>query len=924
MGELGVRIFFGCIIFCFFVGVAGYLRGAEPTGFEPEDCFAFTAAEKVAVLSKAEETLKWVQSFPKETLDGMPSEIFRTKITPLELMQAAALLREQNKITTSVKLREIISLFNPTTAECFDIEERLGSAVLDSFRNDPEMLQTKVGGNGGWNGAGLNSSDFIKKGAAKFLQDGLSAVEKIAVMNSPQTAFDLMKAADIIASTGRAALARYYLKRFLDTKTTPAECAEIVDKIGMTRLMQISVNRKFSPRGEDAVAKILQEAKKHWQDKDVITKAVDNLTIKFDQQKRSDERLSLDNFNPPVILPQSFKTLQTIWNGEQVSVTQLLFKLTSISDSKQVDEIITALLSIGGDVKEALAVSLNSDNPVLLKNVLRGLKIAISREEVFLLYPLAFSRKTIVPTEIKNEAYNIILSKTGKTNKNNFRNDKKNAVHTLYNRARDYYFRNRHLRANEDGNIRFWNWNDKTACAEYIQLRLPDAYRLFAQRYAKLAYEITDNGEIDFDLVRRFYIAAIFEYISFINGLDNPLDLESSGLIHIVSSLPLQQLDRIMTDAISEEHFETARVAALIWGRAGNTQSFTSSAGVQPHPLVRAVAASDRRLRFTALETIMKLNPTIPYQGSSLVADALVWFARAEGQKTVVVVHPKLSEASRFAGYFIPLGYASELAATCRKGFMLAADSPDVEIVVVDSICQDSAVSEFVQLLRKDNRTHNIPIAIYSGELQKKPKVFQNNLNTTELQLMQQADRFQPNSSFVTSLSQTYPRPTNDAATQFIEADLLRKTSTIIVPPEIRLEQAKKALKWIKQTIIIAQSRRKIYHYENPDELVLRAIHSSKHVIEGLEIATEIKSATMQLAIFDTAADPTLPISIRQQAAQFFETNIKKFGILLRGKQIHKLYDKYNATEFDSKESQELLNRIIDLIEEKAIKQKSK
>jgi hypothetical protein len=320
----------------------------------------------------------------------------------------------------------------------------------------------------------------------------------------------------------------------------------------------------------------------------------------------------------------------------------------------------------------------------------------------------------------------------------------------------------------------------------------------------------------------------------------------------------------------------------------------------------------------------MQLNPSVPYQGSSFVSDMLVWFARAEGQKTVVIVHPKFSEASRFAGYFIPIGYASELAVTCRKGFLLAAETPDVELVVVDSFVHDQSVSEFVRVLRKDNRTYNIPVAIYSGEPQRKPKIYQANQNAIELQLMQQTDRIQPNASFVTSLSQTYTRPDNDAATQLIEADLMRKTSTIIVPTEIRIDQAKKSLKWIKQTIIDAQIKQKIYHYENINELVLRAIHSTTHITEGLEIATEIKSATMQLAIFNTAADATLPITIRQQAANFFETSIKKHGILIRGKQILTLYDRYNSSEFETKDSQDLLSKIIDIIEEKAIKQNPK
>ncbi|MDR1290593.1 MAG: hypothetical protein LBK06_05270, partial [Planctomycetaceae bacterium] len=125
-----MRVFCGRVVVflvCFFVFVVSNSAGAEFAGFEAADRFAITTAEKTAVLAKAEATIKWVLSLPPDEVKGTPSEVFRTKIAPIELMQAAAMLREQNQINTSVKLRELISFFNPTTAECFEIEERLGS-----------------------------------------------------------------------------------------------------------------------------------------------------------------------------------------------------------------------------------------------------------------------------------------------------------------------------------------------------------------------------------------------------------------------------------------------------------------------------------------------------------------------------------------------------------------------------------------------------------------------------------------------------------------------------------------------------------------------------------------------------------------------------------------------------------------------------
>ncbi|MDR1923373.1 MAG: hypothetical protein LBQ66_03270, partial [Planctomycetaceae bacterium] len=890
--------------------------------------FAFTDAEKIIVLEKCEAFLKWIRTMSPEILDGTPTHTLRSKISPIELIQGAAILQEQNKKNVSVKLREQLSLLYPTMEECFDIEDRIGAAVLESFRQDTEQPQAKVGGDGGWSGAGLNSADFIQKGAAKFLNEGLNAAEKIAIMNQPTTAIDLMNAIDLLTSTGRPSFTRYYLRKFLKADKTPADCAAIVDKFGTARLMQISLAKSFAPIGADAVNQIFIEAKKHWRNRDIIAKAADNLTIKLDPRYLGTEHLSLDKFHPPLILPDSLKNLQTLWQGEEISALQLLDKLGETEDEERVEAIVAALLSIGGDIKELLAVSLRTKNKVLLKNAIHGLKQTITRDELFLLYQIAFAKSADIPNELKTDTYNFITSQLGKNAIKSKKEFHAIAVRTLYQRARDYYSRNRNLRAEPDGSIRFWNWDETTGKPAYIQLRIPDAYRLFANRYAALAYEIAEaggrdlrTGGIDFEAVRRFYLVTLFEQILFANGLDSPLDLDGSGLLGAVSSVPLEQIEQVILDAIDDEHYEAARVAVLLFARKGNTASLTNYSGRhRQHPLITAVGSGDSRLRFAALEVVMGFSPAVHYQGSSRVVDALVWFSRGEGQRRVVVAHPKRAEASRLSGYFISLGYGVELALTGREAFMLAADSPDVELVVIDEICRSPAVFEFAQMMRRDCRTHNIPIAILGGVPQKTPRIVPNEPNITTLDFMQRVDRLRAAEPLRNSISQTYPRPTDDYGAEWIEADLLHKTSTTPVPQEIRLEQASKSLKWIKKILADAEAGRKIYQVENAQELVMRGIQSNQHLNDAISIAAEIKSSNIQAAIYDVVADGTLPFEARQNAADAFGESVKKHGILLRGKQVLHIYNRYNASESEPKESQELLNRIIDIIEEKVNK----
>jgi hypothetical protein len=82
-------------------------------------------------------------------------------------------------------------------------------------------------------------------------------------------------------------------------------------------------------------------------------------------------------------------------------------------------------------------------------------------------------------------------------------------------------------------------------------------------------------------------------------------------------------------------------------------------------------------------------------------------------------------------------------------------------------------------------------------------------------------------------------------------------------------------------------------------------------------LAAEVRSAALQAAIYELAANSIYPMTLRRQAGTAFEQSIETFGVLLRGNQIQRLYDRYNQSEHESQESQELLSRLIDVVKEK-------
>lgn len=883
----------------FFVFV--FLTGTLSTGVflaADEPKYAITADEKAALLDKAAAALSWFQQYELTARAKIASFDYRKRISPLELMQAAELMKKAGKKDMSRNLREMFPYLRATSFECFEIAERLGEETLTSFQEEKELLS---GGNT------LDSTAVIKQEAEKFIKNELNPAEKMALMHAPETAGEIMRAVDVLAAAGRPAVTRYELRRFMNVEAAPEEYAKIVKRIGSKRLMQIAGDKRFAPVASVVVAKILSEAKKHWEDNGLIQEAAEAL---------GNDAVKDNIHNSKGVLTEETKEDFTVlWQGGQVSVQELITRLAETKDKKARDALLAALLSLGSDAKEILAESLNSNSPTLVENAVIGLAAVIRAEESFLLYSAAFSISEDISDELKQKTKDIIESKS--RNKISF----EDAVRTLYRRAVDYTEHNRPLKSDENNMVHFWNWDEKEQKVVFVSMSIPDAYRELAYRYARQAVSlIPDDDSNEYTVVEQFYLLTKFERDAYQNGLDEPLPPEISP-----TNMKPEELETLLKKSL-EKNFAGAALIILAAlkqqaedGKVSAKDLLVPTAGKE-RTLIHALVSPYRRVRFAALETIMTLNPDFPYPGSSYVSDALTWFARGEGKKVVISAAPKYSEAAKTAGYFIALGYQPELAVTGKDAMKAAVDSPDVVLVIADMKTTQPTVPNLVQELRKDRRTMEIPVAVLSSDEKELNDSLKYETFIT-LPEMQKIDRMSPDNPFAVSLSVMYPVIIDDQQAEKTEKDLMHKTGTTIVPPKIRIEQAKKSLHWLK--IIVENAAEKspaIYRIENYDEILRRALNSDVLLEEALELAAVTKSAAAQDIIYGIISEEMFSMPVREKAADAFKKNIEKFGILLRGKQVERLYDRYNASEFESKETQVLLGKVIDWVEDVILK----
>ena len=83
-------------------------------------------------------------------------------------------------------------------------------------------------------------------------------------------------------------------------------------------------------------------------------------------------------------------------------------------------------------------------------------------------------------------------------------------------------------------------------------------------------------------------------------------------------------------------------------------------------------------------------------------------------------------------------------------------------------------------------------------------------------------------------------------------------------------------------------------------------------------IRDRLGTGKSQEALANFASQSGYSIDKREIATKCFADSVERFGTLLTTDQIQQQYDRYNASESDSKEVQKLMGQMLDAIEKRA------
>ena len=251
------------------------------------------------------------------------------------------------------------------------------------------------------------------------------------------------------------------------------------------------------------------------------------------------------------------------------------------------------------------------------------------------------------------------------------------AAELLSHEARAALEKAKLLRADPQPSVERWNWDEKLGQSVLSHLPPADAAATDAARLAGDAYMLAADAQS-----RRLFILAQLTAAKLLGGLDHPLP-KGEGTVHAqMAALGPVAIEDALVAALAQEQFTAATAAAEILGDIGQEEMLHRS-GVALSPLAEAAKSNDRRLRFAAIDAILKLKPSRSFAGAGSIPQNLAFFAGTAGYRRAIVGHPRTDKGQQLIGLLAGLDYEGDGVNNSRQFMTVASQSPDYEVGLV-------------------------------------------------------------------------------------------------------------------------------------------------------------------------------------------------------------------------------------------------
>ena len=644
----------------------------------------------------------------------------------------------------------------------------------------------------------------------------------------PRTPLELWDAIDYLLRTNQAKKSLPYIDMFIKSKPDEATLIAIRNQYGPGSILRLSDDLATQPFAQSMTDAMLAAAHKYATKPERITHLIDDLTKTPEAQDYAVRHLHEAGPDAIPFLIQTLSQPDLSANNRRL--------------------IVHNMGRLDYSVIPPLVAMLNCPEPVLAADAASILGMIGRREAIpFLTFPAAFPD---TPLGVHAAAQTAIAQITGRP----FSGQSVRPSQILINAAWCYHRHQVHFRNDP---VTVWAWdNDRK---ELIGRQVPhtEAERLLGLQLAQQALRLEPGNHE----ARVVHISLILEKAIERAGFSSFLTKDPATFNVVKAGGPLVLSDVLKT-AIADHKAELAAVTATALGKVID-QSALSATG-QPHPLVDAVYAPVRLVQFAAAKALVDLAPTQPFPGSSRVVPTLARFVMNQPLSRAVVIDSNPTRGSQLAGFLITLGYDAELELSGASGFRAAAESADVELILIsfDLFRSGWALHDTLANLATDSRTTAIPVFIY-GPLDVQYK--------------------HPN------LERDYPGI--KFLVQPVNADLLLQQLKGLRGLPNEAAHANYAREATRLLAHIAAERKGPFIPDLPavEPAIALALNDELTAADAAKTLREVSDRDAQRSLAKTALDPSKAPEIRKQSASELVHSIQRFGRLITASQETKL-----------------------------------
>jgi hypothetical protein len=457
----------------------------------------------------------------------------------------------------------------------------------------------------------------------------------------------------------------------------------------------------------------------------------------------------------------------------------------------------------------------------------------------------------------------------------------------LYRESLEYFAGRSMGRPDHEDLVRIWRWDP--ASQQVVSARLP-AKDASVQRAGSLADELARLAPENTDY-RKLQAAAQLQAAKAADPRQ-PLPRGEGTPFQLAARLGAPALEDVLRLAMDRGHAAAAVAALEILGEIGGVDLLMRPDG-QPGVVCQALRSPDRRVRFAALQAVLRMDPRERFPGASFVSESLAFFTNHSGSRRVLVAHPRIELAQTLAGTLLDAGYEADTVVLGNQAIQAAARNSDYEFLLISDAIDRPPVHELLQQLRREPRTTHLPLAVLAREG-----------NLERMEELTAGD----------SLALSFPAPYEPSAMAFLVGRLRERAGAGFADVDERLEQAMTAL----EAMAVLAERPEIYGFYDllaQQNAVDRAAASPPLTHRALRVLGLFATPSAQRTLVAVASQNGRPLADRQAAAAAFEVAVQRRGLLLTHDEILSQYDRYNASATLDRGTQQVLGAILDSIE---------